>query len=201
MKSFLHIGCGQRHQGDTTRGFNTPEWREIRFDIDPSVQPDIVGTMLDMSAVADESVDAIFSSHNIEHLYAHEVQIALLEFRRVLKPSGFLVLTCPDLQSVAQLIAEDKLTDVAYTSSAGPVAPIDILYGYRPMLAAGHLYMAHKCGFTLKALVGTLMANGFQDMASMSRGYAPFFDLWAVATKIPVSEEVVRQLAAEHFPG
>jgi hypothetical protein len=45
------------------------------------LNPDIVGTMTDMSAVADASVDALFSSHNIEHLYPHEVPVALAEFR------------------------------------------------------------------------------------------------------------------------
>jgi predicted SAM-dependent methyltransferase len=42
-----------------------------------------------MKAVASESVDAIFSSHNIEHLYPHEVPVALAEFIRVLKPGLF----------------------------------------------------------------------------------------------------------------
>ena len=37
-----------------------------------------------MSAVADKSVDAIFSSHNIEHVYPHEVEKVLKEFLRVL---------------------------------------------------------------------------------------------------------------------
>jgi len=74
--------------------------------------------------VATASMDAVHSSHNIEHLYAHEVAVALEEFIRVLTPEGFLVLTCPDLQSVCALVAQDKLTDAAYTSPAGPIAPL-----------------------------------------------------------------------------
>jgi len=169
MPTFLHIGCGPKRKDQTTRGFNTDAWTELRFDIDESVKPDLVGTMTDMSAVADASVDAIFSSHNIEHLYPHEVPVALKEFLRVLKPDGFAVITCPDLLSVCKLIAEDKLTEAAYTAPAGPIAPLDILYGHRPQLARGNLYMAHRCGFTQKVLTGTLQAAGFQSVAALAR--------------------------------
>ena len=120
MPTLLHIGCGPKRKDKTTSGFNTPEWTEIRLDIDPLVSPDVTGTMTDMSAVASESVNAIFSSHNIEHLYPHEVPVALKEFLRVLKPEGFAVITCPDLQSVCALVAQDKLTDAAYSAPAGP---------------------------------------------------------------------------------
>ena len=71
MQTFLHVGCGPKRKEKTTRGFNTPNWAEIRLDIDPSAAPDITGTMTDMSGVASASVDAVFSSHNIEHLYPH----------------------------------------------------------------------------------------------------------------------------------
>ena len=87
-KVFLHVGCGPKRKAATTRGFDSDQWREIRFDIDPSVAPDIIGTMTDMSTVATASVDAVFSSHNIEHLYPHEVPVALAEFLRVLKDGG-----------------------------------------------------------------------------------------------------------------
>src|SRR3989338_5240332 len=174
MKQFLHVGCGPKHKDKTTRGFNTPDWHELRLDIDESVSPDIVGTMTDMSAVADASVDAVFSSHNIEHLYPHEVPVALAEFKRVLMEDGFVVVTCPDLQSVCALIAEDKLTEPAYTSPAGPIAPLDILYGHRPPMARGNLYMAHRCGFTEKVLIGTLRGAGFAGVAARRRP-APFF--------------------------
>jgi predicted SAM-dependent methyltransferase len=198
MPSFLHVGCGPKRKDRTTVAFNTPEWSEIRFDIDPAVQPDVVGTMTDMSAVASESVDAVFSSHNIEHLYPHDVPLALAEFLRVLKPDGFAVITCPDLQSVCKLIAEDKLTAPAYVSPAGPITPLDILYGHRKAMVQGNLYMAHRCGFTRSVLVGTLQSAGFKAVAATAR--PKHFDLWAVASKSPRSDAEIRALASAQFP-
>jgi len=197
-QTLLHIGCGPKRKAQTTRGFNTDAWSELRLDIDPSVSPDVTGTMTDMSAVASGSVDAIFSSHNIEHLYPHEVPIALGEFLRVLSDDGFAVITCPDLKSVCALIAEDKLTEPAYVSPAGPIAPLDILYGHRPPMARGNLYMAHRCGFTQRVLTGTLQAAGFKVVATKAR--PQHFDLWALASKSARSEDEVRALAAEHLP-
>jgi predicted SAM-dependent methyltransferase len=105
MKSFLHVGCGPQNKTGL-KGFNSIEWKEIRFDIDENVSPDIQGTLTDMSLVDSSSVDAIYSSHNIEHIFAHEVQIALKEFYRVLKDDGIVVITCPDLQSVCDAVAK-----------------------------------------------------------------------------------------------
>ena len=198
MKTFLHVGCGRKHKDMTTPAFNAPEWQEIRLDIDEGVHPDIRGTMTDMAAVADASVDAVFSSHNIEHLYPHEVPVALKEFRRVLNPDGYAVITCPDLQSVCALIADDKLTEPAYTSPAGPIAPLDILYGLRTALARGNLFMAHRCGFTRKVLAATLQAAGFVGIVSKRREKA--FELWALATMSPMDEPALRALAKAHFP-
>jgi predicted SAM-dependent methyltransferase len=199
MQYFLHVGCGPKRKNRTTAGFNNPDWTEIRFDIDESVSPDLVGTMTDMSSVGTESVDAIFSSHNIEHLYPHEVPVALGEFSRVLRPGGFVIITCPDLQSVCALVAEDKLTEPAYTSPAGPIAPLDILYGLRASMARGNLYMAHRCGFTQKVLAGTLNAAGFASVATARRQH-PFYDLWAIASKAKLEEAAVKDIAKSHFP-
>jgi hypothetical protein len=51
MKTFLHVGCGNNTKLQAGRGFQGDEWQEIRFDINPAVKPDIIGTMTDMSAV------------------------------------------------------------------------------------------------------------------------------------------------------
>jgi hypothetical protein len=198
MQILLHVGCGPKRKAQTTAGFNTPDWKEIRLDIDRSVMPDIIGTMTDMSAVESGSVDAIYSSHNIEHLYAHEVPVALAEFRRVLKADGFAVITCPDLQSVAALVAQDKLLDPAYVSPAGPISPHDTLYGFGTAMAAGNLYMAHRCGFTRRTLLETLQKAGFGSNAAMQR--ARNFDLWAVASKSQRSNDEMQALVRAHFP-
>ncbi len=198
MKTFLHVGCGPKHKDQTTRGFNQTHWLEKRLDIDESVKPDVIGTMTRMPAVDTGSMDAIFSSHNIEHLYPHEVPEALGEFLRVLNDDGFLVVTCPDLQSVCALVAQDKLTEAAYQSPAGPISPLDILYGHRASMARGNLFMAHRCGFTQKVLVATMQAAGFKTVASMCR--PTHFDLWALASKSARDDAQLRALAAEHFP-
>lgn len=199
MQRFLHIGCGPKHKEQTTRGFNSGDWEEVRLDIDEAVAPDIVGSMTDLSAVADASFDALFSSHNIEHLYPHEVPVALGEFHRVLKADGFAVITCPDLQSICALVAEDKLTDQAYDSPAGPIAPIDMLFGHRASVARGNHYMAHRGGFTRKVLSGSLGQAGFQGIAGKRRPH-PAYDLWLLATRGALADDALRALAGRHFP-
>jgi SAM-dependent methyltransferase len=198
MLTVLHVGCGPQKGRLAVNGFGADDWRELRLDIDPAAEPDIIGTMTDMADVATQSVDAIFSSHNIEHLYAHEVPVALAEFVRVLKPEGFLVVTCPDLQSVCALVADDQLAEAAYVSPAGPIAPLDILFGLRTQMAQGNLYMAHRFGFTKRTLTETLGAAGFQTIACLQR--AASFDLWAVASKNILTGAEITALAQKHIP-
>jgi len=152
FKDLLHVGCGPRTKVDLI-GFNSSDWRETRLDIDGRYNPDIISSMTDMGLIATGSFDALYSSHNIEHIYPHEVSVALAEFHRVLKPDGVLVLTCPDLQSVCKMVAQDKLLEPLYQSPAGPISAIDILFGHRASIKNGMHYMAHKTGFTYSALV------------------------------------------------
>lgn len=197
-KTVLHVGPGHRRSGaKMPTGFQGSDWQEIRLDIDPGNEPDVVGSMLDMTAVAAGSVDAVYSAHNIEHVYAHEVPLVLAEFLRVLKSSGVAVITCPDLQAVCALVADNKLTDPAYNSPAGSITPLDILYGHSASVAAGYHFMAHKTGFTEKSLTQALQLAGFQSIASMRR--ASGFDLWVLASKAPLAETDVRALASKFF--
>ncbi|MGZ5007923.1 MAG: O-linked N-acetylglucosamine transferase family protein [Methylobacter sp.] len=198
-KTILHVGPGHRNGGaKLPAAFQVSEWKELRLDIDPVNEPDIIGSMLDMAEVASASVDAIYSAHNIQYVYAHEVLVVLKEFMRVLKPDGFLVITCPDLQTVCALVAEDKLTDPVYSSQAGAITPLDILYGHGAALAADQLYMAHKCGFTLKTLTTALQSAGFMTIAGKRRFKG--FDLWAVASKEAIGEAEIRELAERVLP-
>lgn len=174
---FLHVGCGKKSKQQTP--FANTNWREIKLDINPDVKPDLIGSMTNMNQVEDECIDAIYSSHNIEHLYPHEVPQAIQEFKRILKPDGFILITCPDLQSVCEFVAKDQLLEPLYSSPSGPIAPVDIIFGHRAALQRGDLYMAHRCGFTAKAIVNTLGAEGLNAVASRHKAK---FDLWAIAS-------------------
>lgn len=197
MRVFLHVGCGPANKTGL-KGFDSVEWKEIRFDIDKNVKPDIVGTLTDMSLVESSSVDAVYSSHNIEHVYAHEVLTAFGEFYRVLKPDGIAVITCPDLQAVCEVVAQSKLLDTLYVSRAGPISAIDILYGHRASIAAGNQFMAHKCGFTFPVLSDSIIRAGFKSTFGGRRPAA--FDLWLVAFKGTASEDEMRQIARAYLP-
>jgi hypothetical protein len=196
IQQFLHVGCGSKTALATP--FAGQSWKEVRFDINPDAKPDLIGTMTNMDAVESGSMDALYSSHNIEHLYPYEVEIALKEFRRVLKDDGFAVITCPDLRSVCTLIANDLLVEPAYMSPSGAISPIDILYGHRPALQAGNHYMAHRCGFTERVLVGTLQQTGFVQVASFTRPEC--FDIWALATCREWSEAELSEKAQLFLP-
>ncbi len=196
-KKLLHVGCGAltKHQ---LKGFSDDTWIETRFDIDPSVNPDVVGTLTDMNAVATKEYDAIYSSHNIEHVFPHEVPIVLNEFKRVLKDDGFVVITCPDLQSVCEAIVQDRLVEPLYTSPAGPITPLDILYGYRPSMSSGNLFMAHKCGFTFSLLHRSFIDAGFADTIGGNR--PENFDIWMVAFKKRIDTNRMMDMAALFLP-
>ena len=197
MKKFLHVGCGPQNKHGL-RGFNSDDWEEIRFDIDPKVKPDIQGTLTDMSQVTSGSMDAIYSSHNIEHVFPHEVPIVLDEFYRVLKPDGIVVLTCPDLQSVCEAVAMDKLLEPLYDSPLGPISPIDILYGLRTHIQQGNHFMAHKCGFTYSAILSTFLGAGFK-LVHGGR-WPAYYDLWLVAFKSETSTEHAQEIAKVFLP-
>ena len=198
-KKFLHVGCGRKNKHHTTPAFASKDWKEVRLDIDESVKPDIISSVLDLSTIDSESFDAIFSSHNIEHVFAHEVPIMLKEFLRVLNSEGIFVVNCPNLIPVARLIVEDKLTEPAYVSPAGPISPLDILHGYGAAIEQGNEFMAHKTGFTPKSLNSALSGAGFKSIGMLTRD--PQLDIWAVATKEEIeSEDKMMEIIKIHLP-
>lgn len=166
MERALHVGSG---------GQALPEWlsgfEEVRLDIDPTTHPHIVASMLDMGEIGE--FDRVFSSHALEHVYPHEVQTALGEFLRVLKPGGAALVFVPDMQDVR------PTEDVLYDSAAGPITGLDMFYGLRSMLKE-QPYMAHHNAFTAETLRTAMEDAGFSRV-EVKR--VPIFNLFAVGVK------------------
>jgi SAM-dependent methyltransferase len=124
-------------------------------DIDPGVQPDVVASMLDMGDIG--GFDVVYSSHSLEHVYPHEVPVALAEMFRVLKPGGLAVVVVPNLDGVKP--DEEPL----YESPAGPVCGLDMIYGMARLIKH-QPYMAHHSGFIPATLARAIESVGFQKV-------------------------------------
>lgn len=159
---FINAGCGSPENSRLPKFFRT--WRQIRVDVDPAMQPDVVANIADLSVIPDGSADAIWSAHCMEHLFAYQVPAALAEFRRVLRKTGFACIIVPDLQAIAHWIAEDRLHETIYDSAAGPITARDMLWGFGAAIEGGNSAMAHHCGFTPTLFLECLKAAGFSEI-------------------------------------
>lgn len=178
MRRVLNAGSGPRSNRKIAALFDPTAWSEVRVDLDPAVEPDVVGSMTDMRMhFRAGSFDAVWSSHSLEHLHSHEVAPTIAEFRRVLRADGFALITCPDLEAVMRLFLAHGADHVAYQSAIGPITPLDMMFGHARSIARGNGFMSHKTGFTAERLGRLLVDAGFAEASVRSLHY----DLWAVA--------------------
>lgn len=180
FKTCLHVGCGLSGREETHHRFKGPEWVHTRLDIDPTVQPDIVDSIVTLEKVDPESCDGIFSSHNLEHLQYLDVNQALHSFHRVLRDRGLLAIVVPDFGLACKWVSQGHGLKTIYNSAAGPITPFDMIFGHVGM-AAGNPFMQHKSGFTVDWLKNALIDVGFVGVEVAATDN---FDIWAFARKM-----------------
>jgi len=186
QRNLLHVGCGLKRLQDLPDYF--ANWREVRYDIDDGCKPDIQGDMTDLNAISDCSIDAIWSSHNIEHLFAHEAPVAIREFQHLLSKDGFRIITCPDLKSACRVAGENGLDATLYTSRIGPITPRDVLFGHQRSIRSGGHYMTHKNRSGLQSLNALLSKGGYKKVYGERKGY----ELWFIASNAALTIDEVR---------
>jgi SAM-dependent methyltransferase len=101
MPKFLNLGCGARF-------CTAADWINIDFQsFSPAVRQHDLKQGIPFG---DDSVDAVYHSHVLEHFPPAEAIRFLAECRRVLKPGGIIRVVVPDLESIAKayLQALDK---------------------------------------------------------------------------------------------
>jgi len=184
----VNVGCGPLNSSILPAHFDG--WQMLRVDLDASVKPDIIADLTDLSPIPSGSVDAVWAAHCVEHLYEHQVPLALAEFRRVLRDDGFACITVPDLQTVGNYLVADRLHEPLYDSAAGPVTPHDIIFGFGAAIAAGRTSMAHRCGFTPGKLERTFSQLRFGEV--LLRRRTTELELVAVACATAITEDAER---------
>jgi ubiquinone/menaquinone biosynthesis C-methylase UbiE len=175
----LNVGGG----GSRTVPAHFDGWEQHVLDIDPEVNPDICLDVRQMGDMEPEGYEAIVCSHNLEHVYRHEVPGVLKGFMRVLKPDGFAEIVVPNIAHWLRTLTENGLDlgDVYYRTGTGMAITFhDVLYGWGPVMAQGNLYYAHKCAFTPTMLGESLSSAGFERISIwenrsnlFARGFKP----------------------------
>jgi len=166
MKRVLNVGSGTTALPD-----KFGEYEITTLDISPAAKPDIVAPMTDMGDVGE--YDVVWCSHALEHIYPHEVPVALAEFLRVIKPGGHAIIFVPDLEG---LKADES---PLYLDPTGPITGLDLIYGHRVAMQ-DNIFMAHHTGFVALTLTEALFKAGF-DKAEVSR--QPQFNLLGIGIK------------------
>lgn len=151
----LHAGCGGDPLPRQFFGF-PDDAEEVRLDIDATFKPDILASIVDMGGIG--PFDAAYTSHTLEHLYPHEVPVALGEFHRVLRPGGHVICIVPDLEGIKPNL------DVVYECPGGPITGLHMYYG-DPRMIPQFPYMAHHCGFVKETLEEVFKDAGFAEVA------------------------------------
>ncbi|BFM40965.1 methyltransferase domain-containing protein [Synechocystis sp. LKSZ1] len=139
----LHIGGTQVH----------PEWKILDIEARPEV--DYVGNANNLSQFSDNSVDVIYASHVLEHFYYNvdnELANTLIEWHRVLKSGGKLMVSVPDLKTLCWLYLHPN---------AHPLERHHIMR----MIFGGqtNIYDVHKVGFDEDILAMYLEMAGFDS--------------------------------------
>lgn len=88
----LDLGCGPNKAFPHFIGVDNGHHEKFGY----SIKPDLMSDCEKLDFVADQSCDAVFSSHLLEHIPYENVPNVLVEWFRVIKPNGYLILYLPD---------------------------------------------------------------------------------------------------------
>ena len=160
----LNVG-GQSHGIQLPAAYSTFE--HVLLDLDPTVGADIVLDVRELTSLEPQQFEAVYCSHNLEHVRQHEVPVVLDGFRHVLKPGGLAHIIVPDLQELMLVCVQQgiDLDGLLYESPMGPITPLDVLYGHGGMMAqSGQDFYAHRTGFSRRTLANLVEASGFSPM-------------------------------------
>jgi SAM-dependent methyltransferase len=121
----------------------------VQLDIDARLRPDVLTSVASLS-LADACCDIAFCCQVLEHLPFAEFDRALGELRRVLRPSGTLVLSLPNAGFYVQLAARLPKLRV------GHLVPVPFLRARHHPRDSQHYWEIERRGYALGKVRGAI---------------------------------------------
>lgn len=137
----LHLGCGRRYLD----GY-------VHIDINKFDHIDYYAEVHNLSFINDNVVEQIYASHVLEYYDSEEVEMVLLEWKRVLKPGGELMIAVPNFDSLIKVY--DLTNDISKV--IGPII------GAWKLSNGNKIF--HKLLFDFKSLKSLLEKVGFTNV-------------------------------------
>lgn len=113
----LELGAGYGdfiNNVDAGRRTAVDQWEGFAHHLQPGVEPH-VGSVEDLSFLADSSVDFAFASNLFEHLPAESFTTCLAELRRVIAPTGTLNILQPNYRRAYKEYFDDYTHVAVYS--------------------------------------------------------------------------------------
>ena len=150
---FLHLGCGKNiYDG----------WINVdKYYNDGRVRREDIFSLSD----DENSVEALYSSHSLEHLPIRHAQLALANWHKVLRVGGKLYLAIPDLELTMHCILnkgirfEDRYNWFMYVLFGYQTSCEDLNPTINASIDQGQF---HTCGFTEESIRHYLSVAGFK---------------------------------------
>ncbi len=133
---------------------------------------------------SDGSVDAVYSSHTLEHIYIDEARQVLRESARVLRPGGMIRIALPDATAIAQRFldgGDDPDAGLEYNRAllAHPGSPLRGI-GQITGLAGGHIHRWQPSAPMVKQM---LEQAGFENVLDQTYKNGLLPDLASIETR------------------
>ena len=155
----LHIGGKELKEG----------WKILNIQKNDGV--DFVGSISDLSQFEDESIEAIYASHVVEHIDQKNIKQTFKGINRVLKNGGKFYVSVPDLDILCRIFIEKT-------------APSKVKFNVMRMMFGGQTdeFDYHYFGWNYEFLNTYLLEAGFKkneriktfDIFNDTSSYAPY---------------------------
>jgi predicted SAM-dependent methyltransferase len=155
----LHIGGKELKEG----------WKILNIQKNDGV--DFVGSISDLSQFEDESIEAIYASHVVEHIDQKNIKQTFKGINRVLKNGGKFYVSVPDLDILCRIFIEKT-------------APSKVKFHVMRMMFGGQTdeFDYHYFGWNYEFLNTYLLEAGFKkneriktfDIFNDTSSYAPY---------------------------